>query len=237
MHHNAIALNGQNKIIMITFKPHQALEHIKPYLPNSPIIVEAGAYKGKETIKIATMVPQGAVHAFEAVPEIFEQLKTNTAHLSNVHCYPIALSDTTGSSIMHLSEHPDRPGITSQGNSLLAPKERLTLSPLIFSRTIQVPTITLDDWAKQNTINRIDLLWLDLQGYELAVMQSSPHIFSTVQVVLTEVEFAQAYEGQPQYPEVRAWLESQGLAMIGKDFPDNPTWFFGNALFIKNQSR
>lgn len=232
MHHNAIALNEQNKIIMITFKPHQALEHIKPYLPSNPIIVEAGAYKGKETIKLATMA-QSTVHAFEPVPEIFEQLKTNTAQLPNVHCYPIALSDTTGITTMHLSEHPDRPGITSQGNSLLRPKERLTLSPLIFPKTMQVPTITLDDWAQQNAIDQIDLLWLDLQGHELATMQSSPKLLSTVKVILTEVEFAQAYEGQPQYPEVRTWLESQGFIMIGKDFPDNPTWFFGNAVFIK----
>lgn len=220
---------------MITFKPHQALDHIKPYLPSSPIIVEAGAYKGKETVKLATHLPQSMVHAFEPVPEIFEQLKTNTAHLPNIRCYPIALSNKTGTMAMHLSEHPDRPGITSQGNSLLAPKERLALSPLIFPRTIKVPTFTLDDWARQNNIDHVDLLWLDLQGYELAVMQSSPKIFSTVQIILTEVEFTQAYEGQPQYPQVRAWLESQGFTMIGKDFPDNPTWFFGNALFIKNQ--
>jgi FkbM family methyltransferase len=218
---------------MITFKPHQALEHIKPYLPTNPIIVEAGAYKGKETIKLATQLPHSTVHAFEPVPEIFEQLKANTAHLPNVHCYPIALSNTTGTTTLHLSEHPNRPGVASQGNSILAPKERLTLSPLIFPKTIQVHTITLDNWAQQNSVDHVDLLWLDLQGHELAVMQSSPKILSTVKVILTEVEFAQAYENQPQYLEVRAWLESQGFTMIGKDFPDNPTWFFGNAVFIK----
>lgn len=218
---------------MITFKPHQALDHIKPYLPSSPIIVEAGAYKGKETIKLATHLAQSTVHAFEPVPEIFEQLKANTAHLPNVYIYPIALSDRTGSTTMNLSEHPDRPGITSQGNSLLSPKERLTLSPLIFPKTIEVPTITLDDWAKKQGIDHVDLLWLDLQGLELAVLKSSPSVLKTVRAILTEVEFVEAYAGQPQYSQVKAWLESQGFTMIGKDFPDAPTWFFGNALFVK----
>lgn len=221
---------------MLTFKPHQALDHIKPYLPENPIIIEAGAYKGKETIKLATQLPHGTVHAFEPVPEIFAQLEANTAHLPNVHRYPIALSSTTGTTKIHLSEHPDRPGITSQGNSLLAPKERLNLSPLIFPKAIEVPTITLDDWAKQHAIDHIDLLWLDLQGLELAVMQSSLAMLATVHAILTEVEFVQAYEGQPQYPEVKAWLESQGFSMIGKDFPDNPSWFFGNALFVKKSN-
>lgn len=219
---------------MITFKPHQALEHIKPYLPDNPIIVEAGAYKGKETIAIATQLPKAIVHAFEPVPELFAQLKANTAHLSNVHCHQLALSDHTGILKLHLAEHPDRPGIASQGTSALNPKERLSLSPLIFPKIIEVPAITLDDWAKQQNIDHIDLLWLDLQGFELAVMQSSPRIMATVKTILTEVQFTQAYEGNPEYPQVRSWLEGQGFTMIGKDFPDNPTWFSGNALFMKN---
>lgn len=220
---------------MITFKPHQALDHIKLHLPHNPIIIEAGAYKGKETIKLATQFPQGTVHAFEPVPEIFAQLKANTVHLSNVHCYPVALSDKTGRTTLHLSEHPDRPGIPSQGNSLLAPKERLNLSPLIFPRTIDVPTITIDDWAKEHAIDRVDLLWLDLQGIELPLMQSSPMMLKTVKVILTEIEFVEAYQGQAQYLQVKTWLESHGFTMIGKDFPDNPNWFFGNALFIKKK--
>lgn len=220
---------------MITFKPHKALDHTLAHLPNNPIVVEAGAYEGKETIKIATRFPQGTVHAFEPVPEIFARLKANTAHLPNVYCYPLALSSKTGTANIHLSEHPQRPGISSQGNSLLPPKERLNLSPLIFPRTMEVSTITLDDWATSQNLDHIDLLWLDLQGLELPVLKSSPNIVSTVRVILTEVEFVEAYEGQPQYEDMKAWLESQGFTMIGKDFPENPTWFFGNALFIKNQ--
>lgn len=219
---------------MIAFKSHQALEYIKPYLPANPVIVEAGAYKGKETIALATQLPQGIVHAFEPVAEIFTQLQSNCAHLPNVRLYPMALSNSTGTKMMHIAEHPERPGMPSQGSSLHAPQERLAHSPLIFPHTIHVPAITLDEWAKRNNVDHVDLLWLDLQGHEKTVMESSPNILSTVRVIYTEVEFIQAYEGHVQYPELKQWLESQGFTMIGKDFPDNPTWFFGNALFIRN---
>jgi FkbM family methyltransferase len=218
---------------MIIFKPHQAVLHAKLYLSQSPIIVEAGAYKGAETIRLAQEFPQGTIYAFEPVPELFTQLVSNTAHLKNVHCVPYALGPQTGNVALHLSERPEKPGVACQANSLLKPKERLALSPLRFEQTIQVPCFTLDDWATQANINHIDLLWLDLQGIELPLMQASPAMLKTVKVILTEVEFVEAYENQAQYPQVRAWLESQGFNMVGKDFSDNPDWFFGNALFVR----
>lgn len=218
---------------MITFKPHQALDYIKKYLPANPIIVEAGAFDGKETIKMAACWPQSTIHAFEPVPYIYEKLKANTAHLANVHCYPLALSDTTGTSTLYISEKPKHPGIPSQANSLLKPDKRLELSSLIFPTTMEVPTVTLDTWANNYAIDHIDFAWLDLQGYELNVLKASPKIVSQLKVLYVEVEFIQAYQDQYLMTDVKTWLETEGFEMVGKDFPDEPTWFFGNALFVR----
>ncbi len=218
---------------MIIFKHADALKHIKEHLNENPIIVEAGSFDGKETIKMADMWPQGTICAFEPVPAIFENLKHNTAHLPNVQCYSLALSDQNGNATLYVSEKPSKPGIPSQANSLLKPKKRLEISPITFPHKIQVPTITLDTWALTYNIDRIDFLWLDLQGCELPVLKASPKVLTQVKVIYTEVEFIEAYENQPLYEDVKSWLESQGFTMIGKDFQDSPTWFFGNALFIK----
>jgi FkbM family methyltransferase len=218
---------------MITFKHSEALHYIKEYLPANPTIVEAGAFDGKETIKMAMLWPQGTLHSFEPVPEIFEKLKKNTELFSNVHCHPVALSDSDGTATLYVSEKPQKPGQASQANSLLKPKERLKLSPLTFPKTIEVPTIILDHWAEQNNVAQIDFLWLDMQGYELNVLKSSPKTLAQVSVVYTEVEFVEAYEGQYQYNDVKTWLEENGFKMVGKDFDDSPSWFFGNCLFIK----
>jgi len=218
---------------MITFKPHETLLHIKDHLSSAPIIIEAGAFEGKETIKMATFWPQSTIHAFEPVPELFAILQKNTAQFPNIICYPLALSDTSGIATLYISEKPKKPGMPSQANSLLKPKERLALSPLTFPKTIQAPTITLDDWCAQYNVPRIDLLWLDLQGYELNVLKASPKTLAHVKAICTEVEFVEAYEGQYQYSDVKSWLTAQGFEMIGKDFPDEPTWFFGNALFFR----
>lgn len=218
---------------MLTLKPHQALGHIQSHLPQNPIIIEAGAYDGRETLRMAKLWPHGIIASFEPVPELFEKLKANTTDTPNVRCYQIALSDSTGTATLHISEKPTKPGRASQANSLLKPDKRLELSPLIFPRTIQVPTITIDDWAKQHGIDHIDFLKLDVQGYELNIIKSSPHMLETVKAILTEVEFVHAYQGQYLYAEVKSWLESHGFTMIAKDFSNETDWFFGNALFVR----
>ena len=218
---------------MITFKPHEIFDQAKPHLPDNPIVVEAGAFDGHDTLRIMQQWPNATVHSFEPVPAIFKQLEKNTTHIPNVHCYQLALSNQNGTAPFYLSEKPSKPGMPSQAGSLHKPKERLKYSPITFSETIQAPTCTLDTWAEQHKINAIDMLWLDMQGHELAVMQAAPHMLKTVKVVYTEVAFVESYANIPQYDEVHKWLVSQGFTLFGKDFPDTPTWFFGNALFVR----
>lgn len=218
----------------IFFKTHQAFDYIKPYISSSPVIIEAGAFDGRDTQKLAALWPEGTIHAFEPVPDLFTRLQKNTAHLSNVQCYQLALSDYTGEALFYVSEKPDKQGVSSQAGSLHKPKERLTRSPIHFPRTIMVPTITLDAWAQQYQINKIDLLWLDMQGHELSVLKAAPYMLAIVQVIYTEVGFIEAYEGQPSYEVVKNWIELQGFDEIGRTFENQQTWFFGNILLVRS---
>ncbi|MCX5924841.1 MAG: FkbM family methyltransferase [Candidatus Dependentiae bacterium] len=220
---------------MITvFKSHQALDYIKPHLSSSPIIIEAGAFDGRDTQKLAATWPQGIIHAFEPVPELFALLQKNTAHLPNVHCYQLALSDKTGSATFYVSEKIKKQGMPTQAGSLHKPKERLLWSPIIFPHTIMVPTITLDAWADRYHIDSVDFLWLDMQGHELNVLQAAPLVLPMVSVIYTEVGFIEAYERQQPYEVVKEWLESNHFTEVGRNFENQQQWFFGNMLLVRN---
>lgn len=220
---------------MIIFKPHEIVTLLQKYLPENPIIVEAGAYNGNDTIRMAKAFPNGHIHAFEPVPEIMERLKIKTEQFPNISRYPYALSDHNGSALFYVSEKPEKPGVASQAGSLLKPKERMRHSPLHFPRTIQVPTITLDSWAKKENISRVDFLWLDMQGHELAVLKASHEIVPTVSVVFCEVSFIESYEKIPQVDEVTTWLQNNGFELVGQDYESSTSHFFGNRLFIRSR--
>jgi FkbM family methyltransferase len=217
------------------FKPHEAINHIKPYLSDTPIIIEAGAFNGGDTQKLAAAWPRGTIHAFEPVPEIFQKLQKNTAYLSNVHCYPLALGPTDGTATFYMAEKKEKPGIPTQAGSLLQPKERLAISPILFPHTIQVPTITLTTWAQTYGVTKIDFMWLDMQGCELDVLKASPSILEQTTALYMEVGFIEAYEGQKKYAEIVEWLAIYNFKEVGRDFENQTDWFFGNVLFVKNK--
>ena len=218
---------------MIIFKSHETLSIIKQYLPENPIVVEAGAFNGNDTQQMAQLWPHGIIHAFEPVPQLFTTLQKNTCHYDNVHCYAYALSKQNGNARFHVSEKPTKPGIPSQAGSLRAPKERLNYSSMQFPSTITVPTITLDSWAQQWQVNPVDFLWLDVQGHELTLLQAGQQLLQTVSVIFTEVGFFENYVGQPRYIDIKNWLERQGFSLIGRDFANMQQWFFGNLLFVR----
>jgi FkbM family methyltransferase len=209
----------------------------KDLLPNNPIIVEAGAFNGNDTKRMATLWPEGHIHAFEPVPEIHALLEETTQNIANVTRHPIALSNFNGKQSFHISQHPKRPGKPFQAGSLLEPEKRLSWSPATYPTTCTVTTVTLDTWAEREGITALDLLWLDVQGYELPILKASPKILPHITLIFVEVNFIEAYKGCALYPEVKEWLESQGFEQIAYDFADQTSWFFGNALFAKKNEK
>lgn len=202
---------------------------MRKYLPKAPTILEAGAHVGVDTLAMSKVWPQGRVYAFEPVPEIYHKLVANLQQRKNVTCHPFALSGATGTARMFVSS-----GGSDGSSSLLPPKEHLRDHPdVTFERQITVNCVTLDEWAQQEGVEQIDLLWLDLQGHELNVMRSGTHILERVSAIYTEVNLKETYTGAALYPELRAWLEERGFKVEKEAIPWEDG---GNVLFVrKNQ--
>lgn len=201
-------------------------EEIRELLPNEPVIVEAGAHIGRDTVKMSKRWPEAKIFAFEPIVYLYNQLIENTKKYPNIICYNLALSHKVGKEIIYVSS--DR---SNAASSLLKPKEFLKESPKVaFNNSIEIETITLDQWAKENNIKKIDFLWLDMQGYEYFALKSSPNILKTITVIYTEINITQRYEKHPLFKEYKNWLESQGFSLIKYEL-NRKTW--GNALFAK----
>lgn len=218
---------------MQLIKQSDVPELVKPYLRAAPTVAEVGAYKGHDTIRLATAFPHGHVYAFEPVPELYEMLITVTKSYENITCVKAAVSAVDGTMPLYVAHKPS--GKTTQASSLQKPKERLVHSPIIFPEIIEVPTIALTTWAQKHQISEIDLLWLDTQGHEMKILESIQNtLLPNIRTIYTEVGFIEAYEGQQQAEKIIAWLQAAGFAPIAQDFIHPSTWFFGNVLFVRN---
>jgi len=209
----------------------EILERAKAVLPENPVILEAGSYDGADTLELSALLPKGKIYTLEPVPELYEKTRKNLVNCSNVNVYNYALSGKSGPAKMYLSEEGYAPGVVSMSSSLLPPKEHLKYSDTLFKKETVVDAITIDDWARQNGVQEISMLKLDIQGNELNVMMASPKIMENVKVILTEVEFVEAYEGQYMFEDIKNWLEARGFEL--NCLYMNGAGWFGDALFIR----
>ncbi len=201
---------------------------IKQFLPSNPIIVEAGAHKGRDTIHMVKLWPQAKLYAFEPVPALFHILSQSVKELSGVTCYQLALSDSVGRAPLYVSS-----GRSDAASSLLRPKKYLLDNPQVtFNESIMVDAITLDVWAQDEGIQAVDFLWLDLQGHEMAMLQASPNILKTVKAIHTEVNCEHRFENNPLYSEFVHWLQDQNFVLY-QEHLHKKSW--GNALFINKK--
>lgn len=201
-------------------------EFIQKYLPDNPVILDAGAYNGNDPIEMATMWPDATIHAFEPCPNTYEKLVKSTASFTNIHCYKLALSDKKGSQKLYVSS-----GEHEISSSLLQPKEHLRYYAYVnFNDQIDVQTTTIDKWTTENNISKIDMLWLDMQGMEFLALKASPDILKTVNVIFTRITSVELYQGVQLFPEFKRWLEMQGFKFIKEEWVNA---IEGNALFVR----
>ena len=201
---------------------------LKKYLPLRPVIIDCGAHDGADTIELANL-KYSTVHAFEPVETLFNKLKSRPNFRKNIKYYQLALADKNGTMDFYVSE-----GESDASSSLLEPKLHLVDHPeTVFNSKIIVRTLTLDSWANENGIEKVDLLWLDMQGFELNMLRESKKILNTVSVIHTEVSTRETYKGVAPYAAYRSFLEERGFKVKIEAIPKG--WDMGNVLFVKEK--
>jgi len=202
--------------------PEGMLLFVKQFLPENPVILEAGGHHGEDTNRMKRLWPQATMHVFEPLPSSFEKLVKNTQHLSCVTCYPYALSYYVGKAPFYFN--PKNDGASSIGAPVFFNEQEFEKDPL------EVPCTTLNVWSGENGISKIDFMWLDMEGHELYMLQQATNILDSVKAIYTEFSFVPIRSETGLYVDLKAFLESKGFREVhrleyGK--------FGGDVLFMR----
>jgi 2-O-methyltransferase len=183
---------------------------VKKYLPGIPNIVEAGAHMGYDTYGLARIWPNATVYAFEPVPNLYNALCERTRYLKNVKTYNLALGNENGNLEMHISG-----GGSTASSSILKPAGHLEDFPSVtFENKINVPVMRLSDWASAENVSTIDLLWLDMQGFEVYALQGLGELLGNVKVIYTELCRKELYSGMFTQEAYIEYLDKSGFELV-----------------------
>lgn len=128
----------------------------------------------------------------------------------------------------------------SDSSSLLPFSESLTkVFGITRQREEKVPVVPLDHYVEAEKLPAPDLIKLDVQGYELAILEGGLRCLQAARFVISEVSFIPFYQGQPLFADVVAFMDQQGfeLCALGVDTPLGQELMQTDGLFARKGSR
>lgn len=194
-------------------------------------IFDVGARYGQISAEYKRVFPKAKVHAFEPFTESFETLKKQTEKVEGIELHNKAVGSAEGELTLRENKF-------NAANSMLESDESHTviddLTKTVNEHTVSV--ITLDEFASQNHIGHIDILKMDIQGYELEALKGATDLLArkAISLIYTEVLFMPIYKNQPFFHDIAQFLEKQGYYLYNIYNP----WYtegrlsWADALFV-----
>jgi FkbM family methyltransferase len=169
---SAIASSGEAAVVELVMQRNKAGREL--------VIFDVGANVGDFLAEVVQRVANHSAeaHAFEPSNKAFNELSSRYRNSRHVVLNKLALSSEPGLRTLYA----ERPG--SGGASLM----RRTTSDGHGAHTETVQVTTLERYCAERSIRRIDLLKIDVEGYELDVLKGARALFALggVGVVLFE---------------------------------------------------
>jgi FkbM family methyltransferase len=174
---------------------------LRSTLSPGDVAIDIGANIGIYTQLLSRWVgPTGLVHSFEPSPENFGRLQSATRKLANVRLSQSAVGESSRRTTLYVSDklNVDHRAYLTEGDS---------------RHTVPIEMIALDDYFKPG--ERVDLIKMDIQGYELHALRGASRVLADNPGIKLLVEFWPygLKQAGASWVELIAFLEQKGMCI------------------------
>ncbi len=173
-------------------------------------VLDVGAHVGEFASAAWVAFPQARIYSFEPQPHAFARLRAKMGARERWQGFQLALGREPGRLPMWQSAY-------SAASSLLpmAEAHRQAFPWTAPRRVTEVEVQTLDALRPQLVLEPGVLLKIDVQGFELAVLEGAEATLAQVDVCLIEASFEELYHGMPGFDALYRFLTARGFAYRG----------------------
>jgi FkbM family methyltransferase len=145
-----------------TYADRAERELLRKILSQGAVVADVGANIGIYSKFLSHCVgPTGLVHSFEPSPDNFRWLSAASRHLSNVRLTQAAVGERSGQTTLYIS---DKLNVDHRTYSVEKDSRR----------SVSTEMVALDDYFKPG--QRVDLIKMDIQGYELHALRGAQRV-------------------------------------------------------------
>ena len=198
-----------------------------------PVIIDGGAHRGGSVAAFSNYAPQAKFHCFEPDPSLAQELTRLFLHNPNVWVVTAALGDAKGQATFNIN-------VSRPTNSLLSPGDALQpdLQSLVeLVEQVEVDIVTIDAYCEAKALDRVDIIKLDLQGYDYKALLGAKATLRCARVVLIEVLFVEIYKGCNLFPDVLRLMGESGynlFTLCGLHYGNHDELLWADAIFVNS---
>jgi FkbM family methyltransferase len=187
---------------------------MKKYLKKGDIFIDVGANVGYISAYAMGLIGKtGQVHAFEPVPQYFERLKNVQESNPDYRLYinRVALGDHEGTSTIAVTN------VNNIGWNTMVPG---FMSEQTIKEEIEIPVTTLDSYLSSLGIDRVQLVKIDVEGFEFPVIKGFQKYLQTAKelpILLVEVAPAAYSRLNTSIQEFADFLSDMGYIALTLD--------------------
>lgn len=188
-------------------------------------ILDLGCRDAKEAIEFSKLFPKAKIISIEANPEQISIIEENIKNYPNIKVYNFGASDKNEILDFYPSD------TVNKGNSsfLEINHNYDYVESMRFKGPIKVKTKRLDQFLKENNIPKIDILWMDIQGFEKKALDGLSDYIKDVKTLYCEVTYKEMYKGQALFDKIDYVFMKNNLCCLYRDYKHEDFW--GDAIY------
>lgn len=194
-------------------------------------LVDVGANEGAFIDAVSRLVSLKEVYAFEPQPQCHDKLRRVLASIPRGHLHRAAVGAKAGEIELFCMAN-------SSMSSVLTPDAKVACGyadgDFVIDQRIKVPLVKIDDVIPEGT--EVGLLKIDVQGYEVPVLEGAKTTLGSTRALLLEVNYLAHYQGGATYDDLHEVVRSSGFRTAGISAPysgsNGPLW--ADALFVRD---
>lgn len=192
------------------------------------VIFECGSRDCLDAIEMKNYYKPEIIYSFECNPDSIIVCKNNIKNHDNIILVDKAVGDKNAQIDFYKTDMEKSIDKNIGASSVLYHRDNKNE---FFQEKIIVDSIRLDDFMFNNNIEYIDLLCLDLQGYEKNAILGLGDKVKNVKYIISEISYRSYYHGDVLFNDYNELLKELGFELVEQISYGN----FGDALF-KNKN-
>ena len=178
-------------------------------------IFEVGSRDGLDAISLSNDYPESNVYSFECNPQTVDICKKNIENSlkKNIKFYDFALGNEDGSFpfYSYVKYENTQYEIESSGSSSFFKRDDFDDCQK-YIKDVEVKNVC--NFCKENDVQKIDLLCMDVQGYELNILKGCGEMLYDIDYVILEVTkpgLVSIYNSSPSYQDINSFMIENGF--------------------------